>query len=281
MNPDIIIKNLDNLKPVPHVLDRLIRIAEDPDSSMADLGQVIEHDPALTANILKVCNSSFFGLSKRVESVRQAVNLLGIDQVIDIALLQLSGENFRGEQKGYNLQRGELWRYSVSSALMARLIAERKGMEKTHLVFTSSLLKDIGKVVLSVFVKDSLDRIEAMVSRDDVSFLEAEKAVLGIDHAELGALVAEKWRFSDEMVEIIRNHHPGKAGARVTRELSAVYLADILCMMMGLGGGTDGLAYWFHREIADSLGFSEQDLEAIMAAFSDEVRRIGDLGLTA
>ncbi len=269
-----IIKKIDHLTPIPQVASKVMSIAEDPKSSMYDLSKVIIYDTAVTANLLKVVNSAYFGLPEKVDSVHQAIVYLGMAQVVDLVLLSASGENLQTAQEGYDLEAGELWKYSVSSAILARELAEKKGVKETHLIFTAALLKDIGKVILNQYVKDSFDKINALVTKQNFTFREAEKEVIGIDHAELGGMVAENWKFSPKMVEIIRHHHRPQEASISEFESAIVYMADTICMMMGIGVGSDGLAYRFHREVVESLELTESEFQKIIAGFVEKIKQL-------
>ena len=274
---DAIIKKADKLKPIPQVANKVMLIVQDSDSSIKDLSEVILYDQAVTANLLKICNSAYFSLCREINSLHQAIVFLGMDQVADLVLLASAAGNFKTEQKGYDLRENDLWRYSVSSALIARDLAEIKGSKNNHFIFTAALLKDIGKVVMSQYVSDSFDKIIMLVSEDGLSFREAEKEVIGLDHAELGGLIAKKWKFSDNMVDIIRNHHLSEKPTDSDFETSIVYLADTICMMMGIGVGSDGLAYRFYPDVLNSLGFSETDFQQIMVNFSVKFQEVEDM----
>ena len=278
MKKDIgeILARIETLKPVPQVANKVMAVSKDPQSSMGMLSEIIQYDQALTANLLKAANSAYFGLSKKVDSLHQAIVYLGMDKVVDLVLLGASGQNFDHAQEGYDLDSGELWRYSVSSALIARDLAEKKEIEDTHAVFTAALVKDIGKVVLSQYVAESFDKINFLVSKHGFSFREAEKGVLGIDHAELGSMIAQRWKFSEKMIDIIRHHHL-PLEARFETEAAIVYLADTLCMTMGIGVGSDGLAYRFQKEVLNGLGFTDRDFQEVIAGFGEQISRVEDL----
>jgi putative nucleotidyltransferase with HDIG domain len=269
-----IIKEIEKLEPIPQVAHKVMRIVQDTKSSMSQLSDVILHDPSLTANLLKVCNSAYFGLPNKIDSVRQAVVYLGTGQVVELVLMIGGAANLKKGQSGYDLKEGELWRYSVTSALIARELAERRGVTDNHLLFTGALIKDIGKVVLNQHVADSSERINALVLEHGLSFREAEKEVIGIDHAELGGLVAERWNFSADLVDIITNHHLPKESSSRYFETCLVFLADTICMMMGIGVGSDGLAYRFHRGVVELLNFSERDIQEIMLGFGEKFERV-------
>jgi putative nucleotidyltransferase with HDIG domain len=272
-----IIQGIDHLHPIPQVANQVMEIAHDPKSSMSKIAEIITYDQVLTANLLKTCNSSLFGAHKKVDSVQQAIVFMGIDQVVDLVWMSGGAANFKKRQDGYDLGEGELWKYSVSSALISRELAEKRKMNNPHLVFTAALLKDIGKVVLSQYVGDSFEKINLLMSQYGYSFMEAEKAVIGIDHAELGAMVAQRWGYSPKMVEIIRNHHLPEESSEFDLETSIVYLADTLCMMIGVGVGADGLAYRFRKDVVDKLGFSDRDFQGVMAGFGEKLRKVEEL----
>jgi putative nucleotidyltransferase with HDIG domain len=272
-----IIKGIDKLEPIPQVTQKVMAVVNDPLSSATDLADIIQYDPALTANILKVCNSAFFGLTKRIDSIHQAVAYLGMDQVVGMAMLNLGTENLKQAQKGYDLREGELWKYSVLSAFMAREIASNKNQKDKHLIFTAALLKDIGKAVLSEYVGNYFDDIEKAIADRNITFRDAEKLIIGIDHAAVGAMVAEKWNFSGRMVDIIRNHHLGAGWPEHDIELAMVYVADTLCMIMGIGVGSDGLAYRFHPRVVRELHLNDIDLQMLMASFGEKLHELEDL----
>jgi HD-like signal output (HDOD) protein len=272
-----IIKQIDNLKPMPLVANRVLAIIEDPESSTDQLAAAIIDDREITANLMRTCNSVYLALSETIESVQQGIIYLGMDQVVDLVLMTGGAENLKGEHCGYDFKEGELWKFSVSSALIARDLAQKNGSKKNHDIFTAALLKDIGKVLLDPYMKSFSQEINALVSDLGRSSIEAEKRLVGIDHAELGAIIAEKWELSPKMVHIIRNHHLPQGIENSDFEIALVYLADNLCLMRGMGEGTNGLAHRCHQEVVDTVGFSECDLEDIMIGYGDKLRRVEEL----
>ena len=261
-NIDDIINGIDTLKPIPPVAAQIMALAEDENSSMSEIADLIVYDPSITASMLKICNSVYFGLSRKVESVRDAITLLGLDQMVELVLLNGTAENFKDEPDGYGLGEGELWHHAVLSAHVAKVLAENHGLaNKKHLIFTAALVKDIGKIIMGRFVAFSYEKINILVNSKGYSFNEAEKEVIGMNHEELGALVGEKWRFGKKLIYIIRNHHMSAEACRDDVETAMVYLADIVCMMMGFGTGLDGLAYRFYSDVLNRMNLTDQDLQ--------------------
>lgn len=271
---DRMVQQIDKLEPVSMVTNKVLEMMEKPDVSMEELAEIISYDANLTANLLKYVNSAYTGLSRTVETVRYAVVYLGIREVLDLLMMTVASKNQKKAQNGYDLEAGDLWKASVSSALIAKELANMKGAQDSYLIFTAALLKDIGKVVLNQYVRVEFEKINTLVLERGHSFREAEKAVIGIDHAELGGIVAERWKFSPRLVEMIRNHHTPHLVKEARRDTAIVYVADTICMMMGIGGGADGLAYRFHKEIVQDLGMDEKDFQKAIAAWGEQLERV-------
>ena len=261
-----IVEQINMLEPIPPIATQIMALAQDPNSSLAEISDLILKDPALTANLLKICNSAFFSLSRQVESVRDAITLLGLDQIVELVLAGSLSANFKKELVGYGLGERDLWRHAVSSAHVAGILAERFGASQNkHLIYTAALVKDIGKLILGRFVAFSFEQINIRVHSQGHSFNDAEHEIIGMNHEELGALVAKKWHFSQNLIYIIRHHHLSDESARQDLETALVYLADIICMMMGLCAGADGLSYRFYGDVLNRLNLSEKDLQGIIA----------------
>lgn len=269
-----IIKGIAGLKPMPRVVNKILAIQQDPDGSLEELGRVISHDTMTTANLLKAANSAFYGRSNPIESVQQAAVFLGMDEIVTLALMSNSGSNLKRPQGGYGLKHGDLWRNGIASALISRELSQKLALENSHLIFTSALLKDIGKVVLEQYVAECAKQINTLIAMGRHSFEEAEKQVIGIDHAELGAMTAQVWQFSPKMVDIIKYHHrPGEC-ASAPIEAAVVHLSDVVCMMMGIGAGSDGLAHRFNQHLIESMGISDTDFQEIMAGIPEKLAEI-------
>lgn len=272
-----LIDGISELTPMPQVASQILTLVEDPNASMASLAELVRFDPSLTATVLKTCNAAYFGLPRRVDSVHDAINLLGLDKVVDIVLLKGSVANLTRHQAGYGLHEGELWKQAVASALIAKALADKIKTASKHLVFTAALLKDIGKVILDRFVAGSIQKINHLVVNNGCSFREAEKRVIGVDHAELSGLVARKWQFSERLVSIIANHHLADPSARQDQATAIVYLADTVCMMIGIGGGVDGLAYRFYDGVLAQMNIRDVDLQEIIADFGASMGQVEEL----
>ena len=269
-----ILKKVKQLDPIPVVIHKVLALADDPDSSLKDLVEVVERDPAITANLLKTVNSAQIGLPVKVDSVQQAVSMLGLQQVVEMVLSQNLGANLNRSQKGYGLAQGDLWRQSLSVAVVARDLARQRDLMSLPAIYTAALLKDIGKVVLHEYVADQIDAIQKGVAEKGLSFVEAEKAVLGMDHSALGGIIAKQWHFSPHMIYMIENHHLTNPASRTDPATATLYLAAMVAMMVDTGIGVDRLAYHVYEDVFNEFFAEKAQIKELMLSYKKVQREI-------
>lgn len=271
---ETILPSVTQLPPFPEVIHRVLQIVEDPKSSAHDVVEVIQYDQSITANVLMVCNSAYFGLRKPVLSLGEALVRIGFNNLVEIILTRGTSHLFNQACRGYQLQAGELWRHSVACALLSQILVTRLDLKKSPVQFTTALLHDVGKVVLSEYVKDHFEKIEGLVQEKHLSFLEAEKEVLGVDHAEVGGAIAERWNFPPGIIAGIRFHHTPSLSSKFPDLVSLVHLCDIVAMMTGIGGGADGLSYRASKDIMKRFGLREKDLEGVITDLASGMKKV-------
>ncbi|MGQ9646108.1 MAG: HDOD domain-containing protein [Thermodesulfobacteriota bacterium] len=272
-----ILQSAAKLPPFPSVVQRALQLIQDPNSSVQDIVNVIQYDQSITMSVLKLCNSAYFGLPRAVHSLREALVLIGFNQLLEIILSQQSASVFYKSCQGYDLKQGELWQHSVACALLPQIISKRLGGEATPTHFTVALLHDIGKMVLGKFVKDYFAEIQKRVSAKDLTFAQAEKEVLGIDHAELGGRILEQWGFPAVMVSAVRYHHTPFAGVGDGEMVRLVCLCDLIAMMSGRGGGADESFDHTQDELMRHFQLKEEDIQQLMAELDDRFKAMSDL----
>jgi putative nucleotidyltransferase with HDIG domain len=259
-----ILASAGSLKPFPRAAQRALELLNDPMVSAGKLVEVLALDVGLTATVLKAANSAALKRSRQVDDVRQALALMGNERFRELVFASASVEFLAAGQAGYQLSAGDLWKHSVATSLMTEILAAQAGLPRAPVLFTAALLHDLGKSVLGRFVKGEAAGIFTRVAAG-ASFLEAEREVLGVDHAELGARIAERWNFSAELVELIRFHHaPQERPA--SKHLAVLHVANALTQLYGVGPGVDSLVQRADEGAVKLLGLRRQDLEASVAA---------------
>ena len=272
-----ILKLVNRVPPFPQVARRVMELLENPAVTARQLAEVIQYDQAITANVLKICNASYFGLPRKVASLDEALVLIGHDTLKDVIVAGSSAQFYKGEAgAGYRLEQGELWKHSVATAIMAKLLVRHVKEVESGVAFTTGLLHDIGKRFLSSFVAEDFKTIMRRVTQDNLSFEAAEKETLGVTHAELGGLILKRWEFPFEMIMAVKQHH--NPDALQQDPLTAlVALSNTLVVSMGIGIGADGLAVRLQGAGLKRFGISQPDLDLLMADLLEEMDRAEEL----
>jgi len=274
-----IIAAVDEMPPFPQVVHRAMQVIAIPEYEVSNLVEILKVDQAVTANILKLCNSAYFGLPRKVSSLKEAVVYLGSDQLKQLLLSGAASKIYEKPSEGYAVFADELWRHALATAVMSQVLRRHLRLKiDENMVFTAALLHDVGKVVLSSFVSDRYIAIESMVESGDYSFQEAEKDVLGFDHAEIGGKIAESWDFPPSIVAAITFHHEPARSPKEFRLLTElVALANNLAVMVGYGTGVDGLACRGHGLLLQKLKLEEKDVEELILLFQMEMEKTCDI----
>lgn len=262
-----VLRSLKNLPPFPMVAQRALVLLNKPEVSIQELVEVVKFDPAVTANILRISNSAYFGLRREIHSLHQALLLLGTQELLKIIIASGATRLFSAPTPGYFTERRGLWRHSVSVALMVDVLSRELSLPDQATGFTAGLMHDIGKVVLSLYVEQKFHEIMAVVEQQGVSFQAAEKIILGVDHAEMGGEMARMWDFPDRLRLAITYHHLDKPEAYTDDLILLVYLADLLVLMFGQDLGSDGLAYTGYPEVLRHFHLRERHLEKLLLQF--------------
>lgn len=264
-----IIHNVDDLPSLPQVVEQVIRITKDPESTARELNEVICQDQVLTARVLRLANSAYYGFARRITTVIEAIIILGFNTIRNLVLTASVHDLLSKEVPGYQLGKGELWYHSIACAMTARMLARQVGFPDSDQAYIAGLLHDLGKVVLSIYVKDTYREIIEKLQKEQISFSQAEQQILGFTHAEVGARIAEKWNFPPSLVEAIAYHHQPDS-ARVNPQLTAIiHIADAICLTMGIGLGGDGLCYPLCPKAFQLLGLESTIIEELMEKLKD------------
>jgi putative nucleotidyltransferase with HDIG domain len=256
----------------------LARLVCDPDVEIQDLKQAVERDPGTAGNLLRLANSAYFGGRRQIATVRDAIVRLGLRQVAQLVLGSSVAPMARPSIKGYDLPAGGLLRHSVSTAACTEELAKALGHRPPHESFTAGLLHDVGKIVLGTFIEIDVKPILSLSFEESVPFQEAERRVLGIDHAEVGAVLLDEWGLPESLVEVIRWHHePDEFTGDESLALDLVHVADNLARMTGMSTGLDGLHYASSNLVVGRLGITTEIAELVVCRVITGLSELDDL----
>jgi putative nucleotidyltransferase with HDIG domain len=275
-----ILKHIRNVPSLPSVVVRIRQYLNDPDVSFDALAKVIEHDPGLTANILQLANSAYFGWSRRIKTVKEAITRLGTNRIFQMVLCMSVAPLVRKPIKGYDMESESLWEHSFATAICADKTTSVLRLRGSEEAFTAGLLHDMGKVVLGTFVEVDDQPIKDLVALEGLSFDEAERRVLDVDHAEVAAELLASWNLPEEVVAAARWHHdPAGADGRHQQIVDIVHLADALAMRAGWGAGVDMGQYRVAEEAMHRIGMTAETAERIIAEVEPEYVELREMYL--
>ncbi|AEJ18188.1 HDOD domain-containing protein [Gracilinema caldarium] len=263
---------VDQVTSLPQFPDNIVMIQKlinDPKSEMADIARQISMDPAMTADLLKIVNSAQFMLSKKVDSISEAVKMVGIRGIKNL-LYSYGTQKILGDD---TTDKRILWDHSYKTAFYAYNLAKnfRKDRNLLDDVYVGGILHDMGKIIFANVHPDLLNKIKAFCSEKGIPASTFEDLSAGLNHAEIGALIAEKWNFPDNLVSAIRLHHdPNVAPTEFKDLVETVYLANMLCEYEG---GTITFDQIDKKPLTSFGITNENQLEALLDKFAAGFKR--------
>ncbi len=264
-----ILKSVKNVPALSPGAGQLMGILGSGRYEIADVVRVIENDPALTVNVLRVVNSAAMGLRREIDSVQQAVAYLGETKIIGIALVSSGGATFNADLVGYQGDRGMLGRHSLWVAIAARELSRyTEGAVDGGVAFTAGLLHDIGKAVISDYMVERVPEILQAVEAEaetEADHLGAERSIIGVDHCEVGKALAQHWGMPESLLMGLEYHHDPAEAPEKSRPLAyIIHLADMLAMMQGVGTGVDDMRYKFDGKYEEYVKIGPSALEGLV-----------------
>jgi putative nucleotidyltransferase with HDIG domain len=272
-----ILKSIDTIPAFPATGNKVAQLLGHVDYSVLQVANVIKYDPSITANILKMANSSYFGSTHKISTINEAVMYLGQKNLLRAIQTAGISKYYKKGSSGYFDKATDLWEHSVAVALMSQILSKKITGDENTTLYTAALLHDVGKIIMGEFVRDEMKKISMLVSQH-MSFLEAEELVLGINHADLGGKIAEHWNFPIEIRDAISFHHRPDLLEKEDKIMPwIVYMADEVCLMMGIGSAVEGLAQRAVGEVLKKFKLKVRDLEKSMVMLSDDLNSAKDL----
>lgn len=247
-----------DIPPLPAIVPRVMAVLNNPNSSVTELSKMLGSDQAIASKLLRLSNSAFYGFSKHIGTIQDAVVLLGFKTIKGLIYALSLYSSFSGRVGGYGLDKGDLWRHSLCAAYVAQSISSKTMLGNSEQAFVAGLMHDIGKTILGQFISDGSINPGDYTNGGASNFVNLEERILGVSHPEIGAKVCEKWNLPEELLEAVRYHHTPSEYDGDNPLVPIVHLADAVCLILGLGIGLDGLSYPFEE---DALKKINQDWE--------------------
>jgi putative nucleotidyltransferase with HDIG domain len=259
-------QEIDRLNPASASLPRLAELMSSSTVNLNDIIEVIEYDPVITANSIRLANSAYFASSFQVYTVRDAVQKVGAGRILEYSMGGEVMDRMKSACPGYGLVESELWEHSLAAATAASFLHRFTQTPIHPASFTAALLHDFGKIIISRYLDaEILQLIHNYVIDNNATYVNAETAVLGFNHAQIGGVVAHRWRFPETLVNSITWHHEPRIQGRADIVLDAVHVCNTVAKTIGVGIGTEAMNMAASAEAASALGLNPSSLEALCA----------------
>jgi len=225
------VRNIIQLPTLPVVAMEVASLVDNPKTSAAALGRVISTDQALTARMLKIANSAFYGFPKRISTIDFAIVVLGFDALKEIVMSVSIINSFRTKtNQEFNAE--QFWQHSIVCGITARQAAQNSGYRISGEAFVAGLLHDIGILILHQHFRREFQEILQLQQKEGIPYLEAEEHVLGTTHAEVGSWLAERWNLPNQLVEAIAYHHNPDEAQYNPKLVTLLHFADVFSMRL-------------------------------------------------
>ena len=277
------IGEISHIATLPEITLKIIELVEDPSSTAQDLHNLISIDPALCSRVLKVVNSSFYGLPGQIASINRAIVMLGLNAVKNIAIAASLAKLFRGGQLTPYFAARDLWDHSIASAAATKMLADKLGYGLTDEAFLAGLIHDIGFMVEMQYDRNKMIDVLERVRPDadgcpTGNMLEAETEIYGVTHQDIGFALCERWKFPKTLASVTKFHHnPANAPSEHRTLCDLVYVADRIAAEHGQGFRLDLQDLACDPAILERLKLNGEKLEQIRAEFPEVLEGVTDL----
>lgn len=274
---EAILAQVQSIPPFPAVANQILAVAQDQSTHVREIAQLIEYDMGLTTSVLRFANSPYFAGTHPIGTVQEAIVRLGVRRLVDLVVTAVTAPLAKRPIHGYDLAAGQLFEHSIIVAIGVEALAAEIGEQTPHNAFTAGLLHDLGKIVLGTFVDVDVHRILDEAFRGKRPFEEAESCVLGINHAEVGALLLQHWALPHEIVKAVQFHHIPDVAPEGSHLVDLVHVSDQLALNSGIGAGIDGLQYRTSRAALARLNLELSAIERVMCRMLEGLQNFREL----
>ncbi|RMD80417.1 MAG: HDOD domain-containing protein [Gammaproteobacteria bacterium] len=256
---------------LPEVYHRLAEMIDSPRHSAADIARVLEKDPGLTARLLRIANSAFYGFPSQIDTVSRAITVIGTRELRDLVLATCVVRLFKGLPNDL-VTMDDFWRHSIGCGLAARALAAQRGERLKERHFVAGLLHDIGALIVYAKLPELAREALLRARHQHQPIFLAERAVMGFDHGAVGCELMRKWKLPEHLQEAAAFHHEPEKAPVDPRDVAMVHLADRIAEAMGLGSSGEPLP---EGELAAdrAWGLAELDPGVVEAVTEDVDRR--------
>jgi HD-like signal output (HDOD) protein len=262
-----------DLPAMPHVASKVLELSSDPSTCAPQLQQVIADDQAMAARILKIANSAMYACSRRVKTLSEAIVMLGFNSIRSLVVTSAARNLYAGASSRLGLKERLLWEHSIGCACAGRMLATPRWPLMAEEAFLAGLMHDIGKLVLNLQIPERFDEVVQIVYNEHRGFCETERELLGFDHAQVGALLVNKWKLTPLLEETIGLHHDPQAITADRPLLLCLDAANQLCHRLGIGFKDDPELDLLAQPSLRQLGLTPTELDGLAGKLQETLEQ--------
>lgn len=271
---EIIRSRKTQIPTLPVVVNNILQVTADDRSSASDLASFVEKDQAISNKVLRMANSAYYGLIREVETIPRAITIIGFNEVVNLTVGMGVFSVLDRQAKDKRMDVRGLWLHSIACGTACRILGKRTGCEDPARLFLNGLLHDTGKVLLAAYLPEEYDNVLeiAITGGETLNLVETER--LGLDHASIGGMLMDRWRFPPSLVLPCRHHHDAfECPSAFQKEAAVVAAADFACHKAAVGRSGNPRPVTPTWE-TDKLGLTLDDLEAVILGLQEEKDRM-------
>jgi HD-like signal output (HDOD) protein len=246
---------------MPQIVNKAREVIDNPGSSIEDFANLVETDQVLALKVLKIANSAYYRRMKEVSSVNEAAVVLGVKALEELITVSCASALLNKRLEGYKMTAESMWRHSIAVAYGSKLIAKMKRPQYTSDAFTAGLIHDAGKLILNNYILERKEVFDEYMSNDRITYFEAEREILGFDHAVLAERICTTWNIPKHITMAIKNHHT-PSRLRSNELAHIVRASDSLSGWIGMD--IDGLIVEINDDSIERMGIQSGELDSIL-----------------
>lgn len=261
-SPDDLVKDTIQLSSLQIILDQLNKAVNNPEISFSDIAEIINKDPALCARLLKIVNSSFYAFPSKIETITQAITIIGTNQLRDLVLATTVINSFKGIPKKL-INMDLFWRHSIACGLASRTIATYRREPNVDRFYVIGILHDIGRLVIYLKIPQQAHDTLKTAQTSGKLLYEAEREIFGYDHAAVGGALVRAWKLSENLEEAVSFHHNPSQANHYPIETAIIHVADIIANAAQMGSSGEHFVPPVNANAWDIIGLPASIISAV------------------
>jgi len=262
-------KEVMTVTSLPAVYIKLVETANDPNSSGKDFVSIISDDIGLSVRLLKLVNSAFFGYPSKIDSLSRAVNIVGIEQLQDLALATSVFDTFKIFPNDL-VTMESFWKHSIACGVIARILASYRREFNVERAFVSGLLHDIGRLIMFMVIPSVAKKSFDLANSQNQLLYQTEKQVMGFNHTTVGGELLKQWKLPKQIIYAAKYHHNPIAANRFKVDVALVHVADLINVALAMNSSGERLVPPLKSEAWDELGLPVNILDSLLIDFKQQ-----------